>query len=167
MVSFSVNVLLDLAGPLDEPEKPKRVRPRHDWARGEVRCLMCARLLGRLLGADERRRNRGISTTTSVSFFAFRPLNPSQPVVRFAPGMRIRCGSCGGTGALDDVDFFSTYDDPPVPAEDEEPIRRGPGRPPRPFKRSEATPGGVAVALTRLGDMSAAGGLAPDDQTRA
>src|SRR5438552_4152341 len=54
MVSF--NALFAQAASLAEPEKPSRTRPRHDWVRGEVRCLMCARLLGRLLGTDRRRQ---------------------------------------------------------------------------------------------------------------
>jgi hypothetical protein len=144
MVSF--DALLALVTPLEEADKPKQTRRRHNWVRGEVRCLMCARLLGRLLGTDRRRQG-----APAPSFFAFRPLNPTRPVVRFTPNMRIHCAECGGTGALDDVDFFSTYDESPVTAGDDEPVRRGPGRPPRQLAPARPPRRGVALALSALG----------------
>jgi hypothetical protein len=153
MVSISLNTLLALAGSLEEAEKPRRARPRHDWVRGDVRCLMCARLLGRLLGTDQRRQGTQHSASNSLSFFAFRPLNPTRRIERFTPGLRMRCGDCGGTGALDDVDFFSTYDEFPVSAADDEPVRRGPGRPPRQLRPSEPPPQGVALALSTLANL--------------
>jgi hypothetical protein len=33
--------------------------------------------------------------------------------VPFTPGLRFRCHRCGGAGALDDIDVFSTFDDAP------------------------------------------------------
>ena len=66
----SLDALLALvSSPQDSPEKrteatadPKRRRRRHDWVRGDVRCLMCARLLGRLLGTDHHRQSTDRST---------------------------------------------------------------------------------------------------------
>jgi hypothetical protein len=128
----SLDAYLALAASLEEADEPKPRRRRHDWVRGEVRCLMCARLVGRLLGTDQRRQSADRPAWHTASFFAYRPADATLPVVAFRPGMRLRCTECGGPGALDDVDYFSTYDEVPASAMDEEPLRRGPGRPPRP-----------------------------------
>jgi hypothetical protein len=122
---------LALAASLEEATEPKSGRRRHDWVRGEVRCLLCARLVGRVLGADKRRQSGDRSARHSASFFAYRPADATLPVVAFRPGMRLRCADCGGPGALDDVDYFSTYDEVAASDIDGEPLRRGPGRPPR------------------------------------
>ena len=127
-------------------------RQRHDWVRAEVRCLMCGRLLGRLLGAARPQDNGDRSAGHPVAFLAFRPLDPPGPIVPFAPGLRFRCCLCGGAGALDDIDVFSTYDEAPADAEDEEReheqnrVRRRPGRPPRPVPPERSS--GLHTALT-------------------
>ncbi len=151
----SLDALLALVGPSTGTDKPKRRRRRHDWVRGEVQCLMCGRLLGRLLGTDHHRQSTDRSTWHSASFFAYRPADGTLQVIPFRPGMRVRCADCGGAGALEDVERFSTYDELPAAAEDEEPVRRGPGRPPRPMPVIQPTPVGVAVALTTLTDNAA------------
>jgi hypothetical protein len=126
-------------------------RRRRDWVRAEVRCLMCGRLLGRLLGAARPQDNGDRSAGHPVAFLAFRPLDPPGPIVPFAPGLRFRCCLCGGAGALDDIDVFSTYDEAPADADDEEGeyernrVRRRPGRPPRPVPRERSS--GLHTAL--------------------
>ena len=146
----SLDALLALVGPAEKTEVAKRRRRRHDWVRGDVQCLMCGRLLGRLLGTDHHRQSTDRSTWHSASFFAYRPADTTLRVMAFRPGMRFRCADCGGTGALDDVERFSTYDE--LPAQEEEPERRGPGRPPRPMPVIQPGPDGLTVALTALAD---------------
>ena len=38
-------------------------------------------------------------------------LDPDGHVVRFTPALRFRCSTCGGAGALDELDVFWTYDE--------------------------------------------------------
>src|SRR5215471_2015185 len=95
-------------------------RKRRDWVRGEVRCLMCGRLLGRLLGTTRARENGDHSAGQPVAFIAYRPLNPVERIVPFAPSLRFRCSTCGGAGALDDIDVFSTYDEVPGADDDDD-----------------------------------------------
>jgi hypothetical protein len=78
----------------------RRVRPvrsRSAWVRGDVRCLACAHLVGRLLG-----------TRAGLSFFAYKAVGAETRVVAFTPETPLRCDACGGAGALDDVEFLST-----------------------------------------------------------
>jgi hypothetical protein len=103
-------------------------RYRHDWVRGDVRCLMCARLIGRLLGTRNGATSTGAYTSESLAFFAYRSADRKQPVMSFTPGMRFRCTTCGGAGALDDLDFFSTYDEQPLDSEDDDFAPCRPGR---------------------------------------
>jgi len=93
-------------------------RKRRDWVRGDVRCLMCGRLLGRLLGTTRARENGDRTAGSPTAFLAYRPLDPVDRIVPFWPGLRFRCRVCGGAGALDDVDVLSTYDDLPTVSED-------------------------------------------------
>jgi hypothetical protein len=150
----SLDALLALVASPKNTEEPKRRRRRHDWVRGEVQCLMCGRLLGRLLGTDHHRQSTDQSTWHSASFFAYRPADGTLRVMAFRPGMRFRCPDCGGTGALDDVERFSTYDELPASTQDEEPVRRGPGRPPRPMPAIHPAPNGLAIALNALTDAA-------------
>jgi hypothetical protein len=103
-------VLLQASG--EQGRSPLSVkRQRHDWVRRDVRCLMCGRLVGRLLGIPRTHENGYRSAGHAVAFLAYRAMDPSEPLVRFTPRLRFRCHQCGGTGALDEVDVFSTYDD--------------------------------------------------------
>jgi hypothetical protein len=106
-------LILDALGEVPDPIAHDVRRHRHDWVRGEVRCLMCGRLLGRLLGSAQPHENGDRSAGHPVAFIAFRPLDPPGRIVPFTPGLRFRCSQCGGAGALDDVDVFSTYDEAP------------------------------------------------------
>jgi hypothetical protein len=93
-------------------------RKRRDWVRGDVRCLMCGRLLGRLLGTTRARENGDRTAGHPVAFVAYRALNPTERIVPFSPDLRFRCTVCGGAGALDEVEVLSTYDELPPAADD-------------------------------------------------
>jgi hypothetical protein len=95
-----------------------RRRLRHDWVRGDVRCLMCGRLVGRLLGIARTHNNGDRSAGHPLAFVAYRAVDPVKPIVPFTPGLRFRCYRCGGAGALDDIDVFSTFDDAPDDLQD-------------------------------------------------
>jgi hypothetical protein len=123
------------------------VRQRRDWVLGEVRCLACARLIGRLLGSRHGADGR-LKRSESVKFFAYRSAEANSSVVAYRPGMRLRCATCGGTGALDDIETLSIYEEAPGAYEDAEPPRRGPGRPRQPFKTPDEDP--LAPELTLL-----------------
>jgi hypothetical protein len=111
-------------------------------------------LIARLLGSREGGKSGDGSTGRPLSFFAYRSTDHRQPVAPLTPHIRFRCADCGGTGALDDVDSFSTYDELPVSDEDDEPAQRGPGRPARAMKRAEPAPRAVALALAALADQA-------------
>jgi ribosomal protein S27E len=116
VVSFDSD--LALASPAEKLKKPSRIRQQPDWVRSEVRCLMCARLIGRPLGTRNRYPSGDRAFGVPISFFAYRSADTSQPVVAFTSRMRFRCTDCGGTGAVDDVEFFPTYDELPASTED-------------------------------------------------
>jgi hypothetical protein len=105
--------LLDAFGEILGFSTATSVRKRRDWVRGDVRCLMCGRLLGRLLGTTRVRENGVRTAGHPVAFVAYRPLNPTERIVPFSSDLRFRCRVCGGAGALDDVEVLSTYDEPP------------------------------------------------------
>ncbi len=90
-----------------EAEKPEGTQQR-EWVRGDVRCIMCARLVGRLLGAPEGSAPGRYPATGSVSFFAYKSADANSRVMTYVPRMRLRCATCGGAGALDTIEFFST-----------------------------------------------------------
>jgi dolichol-phosphate mannosyltransferase len=133
-LAFGSMVILDALGATTYPSRRTR-RKRHDWVRCEVRCLMCGRLLGRLLGTAQARPDGDRSAGEPVALLAFRPIDPPGPIVAYSSSLRFRCNACGGIGAMDDIELFSTYDD--VASEDEsdtyddEPVTRVKGRPPR------------------------------------
>jgi hypothetical protein len=104
MVSF--DRVLALTYVAEEPQKPTLTRTRHDWARADVRCLMCARLIGRLLGSRTCDSSGDPPSGAAVSFFAYRSADTHHRVAAFRPGMGFRCTTCGGSGAVDDVEFF-------------------------------------------------------------
>lgn len=91
-----------------------RSRKRRDWVRADVCCLMCGRLLGRLLGTTRLPENGVRTAGHPTAFVAYRPLHPVDRIVPFSPDLRFRCRVCGGAGALDDIEVFSTYDDTPA-----------------------------------------------------
>jgi hypothetical protein len=76
-------------------------RPRRDWIRGEVRCITCARLVGRQLGSS-RGKTGQTARQDALSFFAYKSSELDSLVVSYVRGMRLRCAKRGGAGALDD-----------------------------------------------------------------
>jgi hypothetical protein len=126
------------AGLPDVPRPTRRRRLRHDWVRGDVRCLMCGRLLGRLLGTTRSSDNGNRPTGHPVAFLAYRPLDPVGRIVAFRPGLRFRCRLCGGVGALDEIDVFSTYEQISAQEAEDDPLPRPRGRPPRPFPTEQS-----------------------------
>ena len=86
-------------------------RHRRDWVRVNVNCLMCGRLLGHLLGTTRSGANGNRTAGQPIAYVAYRSLDPDGHVVRFTPALRFRCSTCGGAGALDELDVFSTYDE--------------------------------------------------------
>ena len=150
----SLDALPSLADDSEDSQGHRRRRIRRNWVRAEVRCLSCARLIARLLGSRDGGKSGDGSSARPISFFAYRSTGQRQPVAPLTPQIRFRCADCGGTGALDDVDSFSTYDELPVSDEGDEPAQRGPGRPARPMKRAEPAAPAVALALAALADQA-------------
>ena len=75
-------------------------------------------------------------------------------MVPFTSEMRFRCVVCGGVGALDDVEVFSTYDEIPIADAEDDPLRpRRRGRPPVAMPRQTET--GVDAALSRIAGENA------------
>ena len=110
---------------------------RKDWIQADLRCLMCGRVLGRLVGpapAGEaaRRTVRG----RPLRFAAFRPADESAPATRLQGSEHFRCSTCGGALLMDEVETFSTYGE----IEDEHDGRPRRGRPPKPWRRASSEP---------------------------
>jgi len=104
--------------------KRGRERKRRDWVRADVRCIACGRLLGRLLGAARQSEDGTRGAGQPVAYLGFRPVDPTDRIVPFTTTLRFRCRVCGGAGAVDDVEAFSTYDQDSDEGA-EEPIDRG------------------------------------------
>lgn len=104
---------------------------RKDWIQADLRCLMCGRVPGRLIGPLPADLVPG-----RPQFAAFRPADASVPAVRLAGGEKFRCTACGGALIMDELERFSTYED--VDDELEERPRRG--RPPKPWRRTPTAP---------------------------
>ena len=105
---------------------------RKDWVQADVRCLLCGRVLGRLVGPVPADQAGQRSLVRAPNFAAFRPADPRLPAVRLAGGERFRCSTCGGGAYLDELETFSTYDD----VDDEAERRPRRGRPPKPWRRA-------------------------------
>jgi hypothetical protein len=98
---------------------------------------MCGRVIGRLVGSlppgDPTRRT---PRARLRQFSAFRPADPSVPVVRLQGSEQFRCSTCGGAVMMDELETFSTYADI-----DEEPVERPRrGRPPKPWRSATGQP---------------------------
>jgi DNA-directed RNA polymerase subunit N (RpoN/RPB10) len=110
---------------------------RKDWVQADLRCLMCGRIIGRLVGpmAQEDPLKRS-AVGRPHQFAAFRPADTREAAVRLTGGEQFRCTTCGGAVLMDDVETFSTYAD--IDEEQEDRPRRG--RPPKPWRRSPTVP---------------------------
>jgi DNA-directed RNA polymerase subunit N (RpoN/RPB10) len=109
---------------------------RKDWVQADLRCLMCGRVAGRLVGplpASDAERRAVVGR--SAQFSAFRPADTSVPAVRLVGREHFRCTTCGGGVIMGELETFSTY------AEVQDDLERRPrrGRPPKPWRPSAAT----------------------------
>jgi hypothetical protein len=77
---------------------------RRQWVRGDVHCLMCSRLIGRLLGSQGPIHQRQIGPLT---FFAYKAAESTSLVEAYTPDRQFQCPACGGSGVLDDVEFLN------------------------------------------------------------
>lgn len=110
---------------------------RKDWIQADLRCLMCGRVIGRLVGAlPNGGAARRAVAGKPPQFAAFRPADSSRPAVRLAGREHFRCTICGGGVIMDELETFSTYAD--IDDEDEARPRRG--RPPKPWRRTADEP---------------------------
>lgn len=110
---------------------------RKDWVQADLRCLMCGRIIGRLVGPlppgdPDRRTLAG----RLLHFAAFRPADTREPAVRLVGGEHFRCTTCGGAVIMDELETFSTYSD--IDDDHEDRPRRG--RPPKPWRRGTTEP---------------------------
>src|SRR5215207_6722625 len=113
---------------------------RKDWVQADLRCLLCGRVLGRLVGPmPAERAGQKSLVGRPPTFAAFRPADSSVPTVRLMGGERFRCPTCGGGAIMDEVETFSTYDE--VDEDLDQRPRRG--RPPKPWRRGTASPSWV------------------------
>lgn len=102
---------------------------RKDWALADLRCMLCGRVLGRLVGLVQAERATRPPVNLAGRFQLFRPSDPRLPTVRLMGKEQFRCTECGGRALTEDVETFSTFDGM---FEDEQPKRRG--RPPKRFR---------------------------------
>jgi DNA-directed RNA polymerase subunit N (RpoN/RPB10) len=110
---------------------------RKDWVQADLRCLMCGRVVGRLVGplpaTDALTR---LPAGRPPHFAAFRPADTGASAVRLVGGEHFRCTTCGGAVIMDELETFSTYQDLPDDLED----RPRRGRPPKPWRRPATSP---------------------------
>lgn len=110
---------------------------RKDWIQADLRCLMCGRVVGRLVGplpaSDTQRR---ALVGRPPQFAAFRPSDDTRPAIRLVGGEHFRCTTCGGGVIMDELEMFSTYED----IDDELEVRPRRGRPPKPWRSAATTP---------------------------
>ncbi len=112
---------------------------RTDWVQADLRCLMCGRVIGRLVGRVPAPKPTvgAVVAGRRPQFAAFRPADTSAPVVRLVGDERFRCTTCGGGVIMDELEQFSTYADIDEDEFDQRPRR---GRPPKPWRRTPDSP---------------------------
>ena len=113
------------------------VAGRKDWVQADLRCLMCGRVVGRLVGPlPARDPTKHTLATHPPHFAAFRPADDNVPAVRLMGGEHFHCTTCGGAVIMDELETFSTYAD----IDDEIEVRPRRGRPPKPWRRGSSSP---------------------------
>jgi DNA-directed RNA polymerase subunit N (RpoN/RPB10) len=113
---------------------PGTVPGRTKWLKADLRCLMCGRAIGYVVGPLRSVRAAGSRADQPLQFTAFRPAESSGPAVPLIGGEQFRCATCGGTVLMDQTETFTTYAE--VDEEVERPRR---GRPPKNRPRSDNT----------------------------
>jgi DNA-directed RNA polymerase subunit N (RpoN/RPB10) len=111
---------------------------RKEWVQADLRCMMCGRVIGRLVGPVPAGKPAvGAVARHGTQFAAFRPADASVPAVRLMGDERFRCTTCGGSVIIDELERFSTYAEIHVDDLDERPRR---GRPPKPWRHPPDSP---------------------------
>ena len=129
-----------------EPQ-PERLVQRRRWVRGDVRCIQCARLLGRLLGSV--RVSHVHESRRTITFLAYRPLLPVGPIEQYMFRSHYVCAVCHGSGAIDGVEEFSTSDAGQAEIQIKAAIPRRQGRTPGPIPMQPTT--ALQAALEQIG----------------
>ena len=75
---------------------------RKDWVQADLRCLLCGRVVGRLIGPLAARDPTKRSVAGRPQFSAFRPADDAVPAVRLSGGEHFRCTTCGGAVIMDE-----------------------------------------------------------------
>jgi hypothetical protein len=108
---------------------------RRDWVQADLRCLLCGRVLGHLVGPIPPSQDGRSPAGGWPRFAAFRPADTARPAVRLVGGESFRCRTCGGGVIMEELETFSTYED----IDDESEHRPRRGRPPKPWRRTPST----------------------------
>jgi hypothetical protein len=109
---------------------------RKDWVQADLRCLLCGRVVGCLVGPLAARDPTKRSLAGLQRFSAFRPADEAVPAVRLVGGEHFHCTTCGGAVIMDELETFSTYGD----VDDDLQDRPRRGRPPKPWRRTPGPP---------------------------
>jgi hypothetical protein len=76
---------------------------RENLVEADLRCLMCARFIGRLVGLAWRDAGAQVTTSPAVSWTAFRPDGSGQMNVSLTGRDRLRCPVCGGMAVVEEI----------------------------------------------------------------
>jgi hypothetical protein len=85
---------------------------RQDLVEADLCCLMCGRMVGRLVGFGWRNAAAGRPTRSMVRLTAFQPLDPDQPSVPLTRQHRFRCEHYGGMAVMEDISVSVVRDEP-------------------------------------------------------
>jgi hypothetical protein len=107
---------------------------RREWVQADVRCILCGRIQGKLLGQVPEGAAARTVARLQDHFHWFRAADATAPVALARPGT-LRCLTCRGATIVDEIETFTTYEEDIVDEELEpNTVRRG--RPPKPWRRA-------------------------------
>ena len=109
---------------------------RKDWVQADLRCLMCGRMTGHLVGRLPPVTPASVASGKQLRFAVFRPADSAAPTLHLIGGEQFRCTTCGGSVIMDQVEAFSTY----VEVVEEVEERTSRGRPAKPWRRAVVSP---------------------------
>jgi hypothetical protein len=109
---------------------------RSEWVQADLRCLMCGRVAGQLVGRRPPASTASVASGKPLRFAAFRLAESAAPAVRLTGGEQFSCTTCGGSLISDQVEAFSTY----VEVSEEVEERKHRGRPAKPWRRTVVSP---------------------------